>query len=313
MNAKIFLTRTCCSAILLVGLLVGINWYIDLYGLFQKTSGRTISIYSDERTSKFLLAHRYVPENFNAYIVGPSLSANLDPSAFPQLGIYNFSMMGANITEQKAVVEKALEVSTPRTVFICLHPYLTMDHGMKTGMINPKEYWGALGSFSLYKAYALRVVREMNWLPAKFPSHQFNAYGNNNYEAILKVASVEDRINEELKLPGAVDARIDSVALQELDELIHTLRQRKVNIIAYFHPLPLPIFNKFKNELMIYHQVMYRHLADDAEIIDFTAPEFNSFTSDLTNYIDHGHLSKKGQQFVLNYLVMHNSTNNLDR
>lgn len=305
MQAKVFLTRMFMCLLLALFVLVGLNWYIDLYGLFRPSNGRTVSIYSDERTSKYLLAHRYVPENFSTYILGPSLSANLDPSAFSDLGIYNFSMMGANITEQKAVLDKALEVATPRAVIICLHPYLTMDHGMKTGMINPKEYWGALGSFSLYKAYGLRIVRAMNLLPGKFPEHQFNTYGNNDYEAILKVASVKERIEEELKLPGAVDARIDTVALQEFDDLIRELKAKDVKIIGYFHPLPLPIFNRFKAELLSYQQVMRNHLGEDAVIVDFTTSEFDYFTGDLNNYMDHGHLSKQGQQFVLNHLIKH--------
>lgn len=305
MQAKAYLIRVLVGLVLILIVLVGINWFIDLYGVFRTTGGKSVSIYSDERTSKYLLAYRYVPENFSTYILGPSLSANLDPSAFPEYGIYNFSMMGANITEQKAVVDKALERGTPKAVIICLHPYLTMDHGFKTGMINPKEYWGTFGSFSLYKAYGLRIVRELNLLPRKFPQGQFNEFGNNNYEAILRVSSVKERIETELKNPGAVDASIDTVALNEFDELITTLQKRNVKIIGYFHPLPFPIFDHFRNDLSGYQQVMRQHLNGKAEIVDFTTKEYESFTTDLSNYMDHGHLSEKGQRFIFNQLVNH--------
>src|SRR6267154_129537 len=147
------------SSTFLLGM-VAMNYFRDTYGLFRNVRGRSISIYSDERTSKYLLAYNYVPVNFEAYIIGPSLSANLNPKRIADFRIYNLSMMGANITEQKAVVLKAMEKSAPKFVILCLHPYLTADHGMKTAMINPRKYYGALGSVSLYKSYLLEFIRE---------------------------------------------------------------------------------------------------------------------------------------------------------
>lgn len=284
-------------------IIVAINYYIDLYGLFRDVKGRSINIYGDERTSKHLLAHRYVPANFDAYILGPSLSANLNSKAFPDLRIYNLSMMGANITEQKIVALKALENSSPSFVIVCLHPYLTMDHGMKSGMINDKEYIGALGSISLFKAYFLKTVRTFDLLPNKYPKDQFNDYGCNHYNAILQKMPAAERIQQEIANPNAVSGAIDSVAFNEFNEMIDAFRAKNTRIIAYFHPLPYLVYDRFRDRLEPYQKTMTENLKDKATLIDFNDPSYKYFTEDVSNYIDHGHLSDKGQEYILQQIL----------
>ncbi len=280
-----------------------VNYAIDLYGLFRDPKGRSISIYSDERTAKYLLAHRYVPENFEGYILGPSLSANLNPKSISEHKIYNLSMMGANITEQKAVVEKALDRESPKFVLLCLHPYLTLDHGMKTGMINPREYYGALGSFSLYKAYGLRIIRALNLMPSKFPKDQFNDYGCNHYDDLLRTKPVEDKVAEEVANPDAVKTTIDPEAWGEFNELVDELRARNVTIVAYFHPLPRPVYDRFKDRLDSYRDRLTQALTGKAVILNYNDDAHQFFTSNLGNYIDHGHLSEQGQAYLLRQIL----------
>ena len=303
MNARKFCLRIFLYAIAIMGVLVAVNWYIDIYGLFRNSTGRDISIYSDERTAKYLLAHRYVPDNFDGYILGPSLSANMDPQVIEGPKIYNLSMMGANITEESAVVRKAMERKIPSLVIICVHPYLTLDHGMKTGMINEREYFGALGSASLYKSYALWMIRKMNLAPGKYPSKQFNGSGYNDYGVTLVKMPVEEKIAEQLTRDDAIKTTIDPVAWEEFKSLVNELNQKNVKVIAYFHPLPFPIYDKFRGPLDEYKKTMDGFLNGKADVIDFNSPSYESFTKDLTNYIDHGHLSYKGQEYILKEIM----------
>lgn len=303
MNARKFCGRLFLWGAAFAIAIVAFNYFVDLYGLFREVKGRSISIYGDERTSKHLLAHRYVPANFDAYILGPSLSANLNTKNVPELKIYNLSMMGANITEQKIVALKALEGNAPSFVIVCLHPYLTMDHGMKSGMINDKEYIGALGSISLFKAYFQRVVRHYNLLPGKYPRDQFNDYGWNDYSTILAKMPAAERIQQEIANPEAVKGTIDSVAFQEFNEMIDAFRTKNTRIIAYFHPLPYPVYDRFRDRLDPYQKTMTENLKDKATLIDFNDPQYRYFTEDVTNYIDHGHLSNKGQEYILQQIL----------
>ncbi|MCE7862668.1 MAG: hypothetical protein DYG99_03900 [Bacteroidetes bacterium CHB5] len=298
---KKFLLRYGGGSLLGLVLLVSLNIWIDLYGLFWRKNA--ITVYSDERTSKYLLAHKYVPENFEGYILGPSLSANLNPKEIPGLRIYNLSMMGANITEQNAVLQKALQKGTPRFVILCLHPYLTADHGMKTGMINPKEYYGALGSYSLYKAYGIALVRHLNLMPGKYPKDQFNDYGYNFYNNILQKMPVADKINAELQLENAIPTAIDSIALTEFDSMIKSLTDKKVAIIAYYHPLPYPLYKKYQTQLDGYKQKISGHLQGKAIVLDFNTEENAAFTRNFANYIDHGHVSEQGQHTLLHQII----------
>jgi hypothetical protein len=299
MEAKRFFYRSLLASALVVLGLVLINFQIDLFGLFHSTRGKSISIFSDERSAKYLLAHRYVPENFEGYILGPSLSANINPKGLKELKVYNLSMMGANITEQKAVLEKALERSTPKVVILCLHPYLTADHGMKTELINPKQYYGALGSVGLYKTYAIGLARHFNIMPSKFPKGQFNDYGYNNYNDLLQAMPVQDKIKEQLLRPDAIKTAIDSIAWLEFNEVIDECVAKKIKIIAYFHPLPFVLYDKFRIPYASYKEIVEKALMDKATVIDFTTSQYEFFTKDLTNYIDHGHLSEKGQSYLL--------------
>lgn len=303
MNWQTFLIRASLISIASIILLIGFNIWIDLYGLFWRN--KDVSIYADERTSKYLLAHRYVPENFDGYILGPSLSANLNPKDFMSFKIYNLSMMGANITEQKAVVDKAIDVKPPKYVIICLHPYLTADHGMKTDMINEKEYNGAFGSVKLYKAYAIEFMRYVNLMPNKYPKNQFNDFGYNDYDNLQQTMPVEEKIKEQLQRDDAINAKIDSIALCEFNALIDELTLKNVKIIAYFHPIPSLIYEKFKEPLEDYETKMRESFNSSSIILNFNGPEYKFFTTDLTNYIDHGHLSKKGQYFLLDEILKH--------
>ena len=71
MTSKQFLLRYITITLSFILLIVFINYYIDIYGLFRGKKERTI--YINERTTKNLLSMRYVPENFEGIIIGPSL------------------------------------------------------------------------------------------------------------------------------------------------------------------------------------------------------------------------------------------------
>jgi hypothetical protein len=178
-----------------------------------------------------------------------------------------------------------------------------MDHGMKSGMINDKEYIGALGSISLFKAYFLKIVRDRNLLPNKYPRDQFNEYGCNHYNAILQKMPVAERIQEEINTPNAVNGAIDSVAFNEFNEMIDAFRAKNTRIIGYFHPLPYLVYDRFRDQLDPYQAVMKEALKDKATLIDFNDPSYRSFTEDVSNYIDHGHLSDKGQEYILQQIL----------
>jgi hypothetical protein len=57
--------------LLIVGVFImsfaGLNYYIDIFGLFRGTGNR--KVYINERTSKYLYSYRYIPENYDAVLI----------------------------------------------------------------------------------------------------------------------------------------------------------------------------------------------------------------------------------------------------
>src|ERR1700712_5296696 len=118
---KKFLIKYTIISLVIVGLIAGLNYYIDIYGLFRGKKDRVM--YINERTSKYLFSMRYIPENFEGFIIGPSLSANLNPEAIRSYKVYNASIMGANISELNYLVDNLIEKGKMKFAIICLGPY----------------------------------------------------------------------------------------------------------------------------------------------------------------------------------------------
>ena len=81
----------------------------DPYGLFQNPAGRKLFACLADREAKYLLSERYVPANFNGLIIGPSTGLNWEPPAIPHVRIYNESVVGANASEEKRIIDRALQ------------------------------------------------------------------------------------------------------------------------------------------------------------------------------------------------------------
>lgn len=82
----------CLGAILVF---VGFTVWVDIFGVFGIS--KNVRVYGEERISKYLMAFRYIPEHFNGIILGPSLSANVDPTPLKDFNFFNASLMGARV------------------------------------------------------------------------------------------------------------------------------------------------------------------------------------------------------------------------
>ncbi len=300
MDYKKFLLTYASISIILLGLIVGINAYIDIYGLFRGAKER--KVYINERTSKYLFSFRYIPENFEGFIIGPSLSANLNPEQIKDYKIYNASIMGANITELSYLMNNIMEKGHMKFAIICLDPYLTKDHGKKSANIDPKEYYGALGSTNLIKTYLLYFVRKYNLSPKRYAPNLHNTVGWDNFELETPNINPQKAIDEKVALKNYENTLIDSVAYLELDTALQNLRKHNIKIIGYFSPVPYKLYQlgktdyqKFENKIMaLFHQ--------NDILINLNDEVYKNITDDYKTYIDHGHLSAQGQTFVLQKL-----------
>ena len=106
MNPKYWLLATISTVLIAASAIAVLNMAVDIYGLYSPSNGRRLPVLGDARVAKYLLSMRYVPENFNAMLTGASISANWDVTAVNKLRIYNGSLNGGNIVEEKAIASR---------------------------------------------------------------------------------------------------------------------------------------------------------------------------------------------------------------
>ncbi len=300
LNKNKFLIYLTGILLLTVGLIVFCNYFIDIYGLFRGKKERVVTI--NERTSKYLFSFRYIPENFEGFIIGPSLSANLNPENIKSHKVYNASMMGANISELDYLVDNILAKGKMKFVVVCLDPYLTKDFGRKSANIDPKEYWGALGCTNLLKTYFLYFVRKYNLLPHKYSSTIYNSSGWNNFELEMKNLDAEKAIKKMIAIKAPESTYIHPEAYVQLQKTLEKLRSHDVKVVAYFSPVPYELYKMGEKDYKIF-EAKISALFDSRDIlINLNEEVYKYATSDYSMYIDHGHLSAKGQNFVLTEL-----------
>ena len=300
MNKKKFLVSYVAITLAIVLLIAGINYYIDIYGLFRGKKDR--KVYINERTSKFLFSYRYIPENFEGFIIGPSLSANLDPSVIKEFKIYNASIMGANISDLNYLVKNIENRGHMKFAIICLGPYLVKDHGRKSSSIDPREYYGALGSTNLLKTYLLYEVRKHNYAPGRYAPNLHNTVGWDNFELEMPDLNAAKTIQEKVQLKDYNYLDIDTIAVAELRQTIKDLREKNIKVIGYYSPVPYDLYQLGKTFYHNFEAVTGKLFNDNDVLLNLNDEKYAAVNKDYNTFIDHGHLSAKGQSFVLSAL-----------
>src|SRR5207253_11267474 len=156
MTPRLWFFTTLALIIVVAAATVAGNVTVDIYGLFRDVHGRRLPALDDDRVAKYMLSKRYVPSNFEAILIGSSVSANWNTARIKALRVYNESMTAANIVEEKSLVDQALLQSGIKLALLTVHPYLTNSHRFATVQLSEREAIGALGSLTLWEAYKVR-------------------------------------------------------------------------------------------------------------------------------------------------------------
>ena len=289
MTGRTWILRTAAAiaAILCINFAAAI--LLDPYGLFRNPRGRRLTVAFAGRKAKFLLSKRYVPANFNALLIGPSSSENWDPASIPDFNIYNESILGSNVAEEKRIVDQALPRGHFKLAICILYPTMTTNHAMNDGLdaVSTVE---ALGSIHLYVNEAVHILAALH--------HSIGEISSPNGSTPLKV------------LPQHFDAapyppsyfQLDPVAVDAYTKMVQSLRDRGATILYIIPPLYEPFRSANSAALGNYKQVMQRTLPP-APIIDLDGPDFDAFRSDPSNYVDSFHVNAEGAAKIDAYLA----------
>ena len=102
--------------------LVTANYFIDYYGLFRGTEGKKLIPNDNFRLAKYLYSYNYIPVNYDGMLIGTSSSMNLDSSKIVNRNVYNLSLDGANISEQKLIADMAMSKGQFSLIVLTIHP-----------------------------------------------------------------------------------------------------------------------------------------------------------------------------------------------
>jgi hypothetical protein len=272
------------------GLVVGFNVAFDPYGLYHDTRGRRLTVYGDPRVAKYLLNVRYVPDNFNAILIGSSMSANWDMTGVEKLRFYNESLDGGNVVEDKAVVEPALSKPGITVAALIVHPYFTHSHDFETVRLEPSLRSSALGSENLLNAYKDIVRVRLH------RAHQLNDYaGTEQFE------TVPPQLNPTLRRmmrPGT-PFEVDPIALAAYRDLVAELRAHHVRMIFIVPPVFEDLLRAQQTAFQDYAQLIEANMASQDLLIDFTSEEFADFRKNRANFGDGIHLFKNSAAVVV--------------
>lgn len=294
MTFKAFFIRTLALSLSIVALVVSWNIYENEYGLFGDARGKSIKIYGDERTSKYLLSLNYIPSNFDGLLIGSSVSDNIDSGKFVGCRVYNASINGAAVAEIKILVDNVLARGNLKCVIISLYPILTESGDKRTSRMIPHEYWASLGSISTLDFYRTKLLIKYGRM-----YDYFNEYGRYNYNLRKEGRDSGMLIQQEAaRIERNMDIKVDDHACRELDAVLKKLREKGVRIFAYYHPIPEECLVLYKKSYRTYQKKINTLFRAQDVVWDYNSPEFINFRKDHTNYCDEIHLSLKGVEVI---------------
>lgn len=291
MRPRYWLLTTISTVFIAAGAIAAANAALDIYGLYRPARGRLLRVVGDPRVGKYLLSMRYVPENFNAVLTGASVSANWDLTAIEKLRIYNESLSGGNIVEEKTFIEAALERPGISVAFLLVHPAMTFSHDFNTVEMTPKLKLSALGSSNLWGAYKDMLNMRLGRIP---PTSDY---------AGTSPLELHTEMNIYMKrLWNAPDFTVDPIALREFRKLIADLRAHKVQIIFIVPPIAESLLDTRRVEMSQYLLRMHSEIGTGDLWIDFLSPEYRQFCENRANFSDGVHLVPAAARQVVAYI-----------
>jgi hypothetical protein len=281
MPASRWALLTLALIALTIGLHILIAYHMDVFGIFRDTRGRALITSEHERKAKYLLSQHYVPENFDALIVGASASVNWNPGDLTGYRFYNESLEGGDASEQRRIVEQALPTGHFKVALVGLYPRITALHVLQDGFdqVKASEALGSIGTLGVeYDVLHDRIA------------HTPSIFFPNGSHLLPVVPSPRHG-----QLFPPLDASQDPEAVADYRALVEELMAHGVRVIYVASPLLGSSYEPNKQTMQDYMASVARTMPP-APLIDFNGPEYAAFRDDNTNFIDNVHLSPKGAE-----------------
>lgn len=294
MTSRHYVALTVVATVLGLLAVCGVNVMLDPYNVLRDRG--PARVWRSERFSKGQLSLRHVPANYDYVIVGPSLSANIDPENLWPHRVYNLSIDGANIRELSWPLQNVLEAGHLKGIILCVDPFLTKDAASNEGYLAEKDRWAILGSLAYFEDYLhmLKLRFGLSRKPDRFARSE-NGLNDSN----VSKKDLDSRAETEKYLArGAGRYAVDEEAMVALSRVLDDIAARGVPVIAFFYPRPWKVYDRYRGHFDDYKERVSALLAPGTLLLDWNCDAFGSFTKDYTNYSDAGHLSDHGSAII---------------
>ncbi len=292
MTSRGFLWRLLAAIALLVGVAVGLNVWMDLYGLFRNAAGRSLKVYGEERNCKYLFTYRYLPENFDALMLGSSVSENIPVDRLAGLRTYNLSLSGGVMTEAAKLGTNALQRGHFKVLLLSLHRYMLESAEEKTNFMVPERYWGAFGSMQLYTASFAYLLDRAGIRRSPFDEYGVQLYGLATPTTQSEI--VRDAAAFHSGQSGRWSFKINPRAYHALEELIHAAHEHNVPFVAFTPPMPTILQEATAKRLADFDSAVAAAFGPQDVFIEFNRPEYRFLSDDFANFREGAHLSDPG-------------------
>jgi hypothetical protein len=281
MQPRNWLLLAIGSAAVIGGAAVALNLSLDPWGLYRDPASRKLPVYGDSRVGKYLLSTRYVPANFSGILIGSSMTANWSLSLLKQARVYNESLTGGDVTEEKAVAERALSRPGIEVAFLVQDPYFTLEHEFKTVSLGPQLWLSSLGSDSLLSVYKDMLRQRLGQ-----PTASIDSNGTEHFDHLpSKLNSTLQRLWQ----PGT-PFPIDPAAVAAYRDLVALLHRQHVQIIFLIPPVFEGI-SQAKTEAISQYALTFADLRQPGDLlIDLCSGEYRDFCARRENFADGIHL-----------------------
>ena len=289
MNSRQWIARTAVAILAVLAANFALAILMDPYGLFRDPRGRKLTVAFAARKAKFLLSKRYVPTNYDGLLIGPSSSENWDPAAIPGVTMYNESILGANVFEEKRIVDQALPAGHFKLALCILNPTMTTNHALEDGLdgVTTSE---ALGSIHLYIHEVTQLLTALHRPAGRLSTPDGSTP--------LKI--VPQNIDVIRYDPSYF--QLDPVAMDSYSQMVRELTTRGTKVIYIIPPLYEPCRQLNLAAFDSYKETMQKTLPP-APMLDLDGPEFAAFRGDASNYVDCFHVNAAGADKINAYLA----------
>jgi lysophospholipase L1-like esterase len=263
----------------------GLNVAVDVFGVHRSSRGRARVVLGGDRFAKYLLNHRYVPENFEGILLGSSMSANWPVGGITSLRVFNDSLDGGNAFEAKRLVDVVVERAGIRTAFVVVSPAFTRSHDFETVVMDRRLWLGSFGSIALLEAYRDLVLLELGR-----SDQEFDATGTERFK------NVPARMNPVMLafwLQGS-EFEVDPVAFAAYRDMVEALRARGVALVLIVPPCADEVLAPKRASFDRYVRRVRAEVARPGDLwLDYTDEAASGFHVERADFADGVHLTPK--------------------